>query len=186
VVLEHHRPLNRRPGNGRAVHANGAGAGAVEARDHVAQRRLAAARWPDQAHELALVDVQIDAVQRHDITLAPTKCLAHALDLYRHPENLNRASRAANHPGDQPKTVGILSNPKGASTPPTTLSHSPADKARGAEGEAGTAAAEDAADARTSARACSPGAAAEDTEALDGTRTPSARAEEETAMKHQP
>src|SRR5690606_264415 len=42
--------------------------GALEARDHPQDRRLAAARRPQERDELAAADVEVDVVDGHDVT----------------------------------------------------------------------------------------------------------------------
>ena len=67
VRLEHHvdRPLVRRHfGHVHIVDQDAAGARARESRQHAQQRRLAASRGAHQGEHLALVDAQIDAVDR--------------------------------------------------------------------------------------------------------------------------
>ena len=39
----------------------------LEARDHAQRRRLAAARWADQNHELLVGDVEVDAAHRFGV-----------------------------------------------------------------------------------------------------------------------
>ena len=50
--------------HGGVAHQHLARCGAVDAGDHVDQRGLAAARFADDADELAAVDLQVDAVER--------------------------------------------------------------------------------------------------------------------------
>src|SRR3546814_16766684 len=62
-------PLVRSVGRLQLVHhpvadADGAGAHGLQAGDHPQQRGLAAARRPDQHDELAVGDLQVDAVDR--------------------------------------------------------------------------------------------------------------------------
>jgi hypothetical protein len=65
VGLEHHRqPALRRAdvADVEAVDQNGAGGEVLEAGDQPQQRRLAAARRPDEHGEFAVLDLEIDAV----------------------------------------------------------------------------------------------------------------------------
>src|SRR5207248_7703126 len=72
---------------GRALDAELAGAGLVEAGDQVQQRGLAAAGGADQAHELALVDVERDAVEGEGVGAGRAVDRGHAGDVDRfHPD----------------------------------------------------------------------------------------------------
>ena len=53
----------------------------LEIGDHPQERRLAAARWPDERDELALVDVQFDVTQRHHVAVIGMKGKAETLGL---------------------------------------------------------------------------------------------------------
>ena len=66
VALEHHRDvavLGLDVVDDLAVDGDRAGGDLLESRQHAQQRRLAAARRPDQHDELAVLDVEADAVQ---------------------------------------------------------------------------------------------------------------------------
>src|SRR5205814_9303864 len=52
-----------RAGDVAAIDADEAGGRPVERAHDLQQRRLARARWPDDRHELALLDVQVHAAQ---------------------------------------------------------------------------------------------------------------------------
>jgi hypothetical protein len=62
VALEHHRQValgRGQPGDVAPVEFDRAAVDFGEARDHAQQRRLAAARGPDEDDELALLDLQV-------------------------------------------------------------------------------------------------------------------------------
>jgi hypothetical protein len=66
VALEHHRDvavLRCEGVDGRAVDPHLALVGVVQAREDPQQRRLAAARRADQRQELAVADLEVDAVE---------------------------------------------------------------------------------------------------------------------------
>jgi hypothetical protein len=80
VVLEDHRhvPLARRQARDVALADRDPALGdGLEAGEHAEQRRLAAARRPDQNHELAALDRQADVVDGGD---APGKQLGDAVE----------------------------------------------------------------------------------------------------------
>ena len=62
-----------------AVDRDGAGGDFFQSRQHAQQRRLAAARRPDQHHELAILDVEADAVD----DLGAAEALSMSLNDYR-------------------------------------------------------------------------------------------------------
>ncbi|MNV72815.1 hypothetical protein D3C71_1659300 [compost metagenome] len=80
VVLEDHRALGPRALDlavGAQQHARGRGG---EAGDQIEQRRLAAARMPDQRDEVTLGNAQVDIVQRQERTLGGLEALRNALE----------------------------------------------------------------------------------------------------------
>ena len=84
VVLEHHRDvavLGRQVVDHALADRDGAGADLLEPGDHAQRRRLAAARWPDQHHELLVLDHEVDVAHRGDRAIA----LADACE--RHPRH---------------------------------------------------------------------------------------------------
>ena len=71
VVLEHgvHVALERREaGDVVAVEQHPSGGRQLEARDHAQGRRLAGARRAEHREELAVADLEVDAVDRRDVT----------------------------------------------------------------------------------------------------------------------
>jgi hypothetical protein len=73
IALEHHREISlarRRPGDVLAVEQQVAAGDGFEPRDQAQQRRLAAARGPDEDDELALADFKVDALDDVDVTKA--------------------------------------------------------------------------------------------------------------------
>ena len=63
-----------------AQHHHLARAGAINARHHVEQRGLAAARWPHNREELAIVDVEGNLFEDGDLGLAHRKTFNHIVD----------------------------------------------------------------------------------------------------------
>jgi hypothetical protein len=59
-------PVHRHVGEGLAVEQDPSGAGLIEPRQAVEQRRLARAVGPDQAADLTFSDVEGHAVEGHD------------------------------------------------------------------------------------------------------------------------
>jgi hypothetical protein len=81
MVLEHHGALGRGTLDlavGAQQHAR---ARRGEAGNQVEQRRLAAARVPDQRDEIALGDTQVDVVERQELALGGLEALRDALQL---------------------------------------------------------------------------------------------------------
>ncbi len=64
-VLEEHHPLAPGPGDSGAVGCHGPAGHRLEAGQDVEKRRLAAARGPEQAEELAGADFNIDTIERN-------------------------------------------------------------------------------------------------------------------------
>jgi hypothetical protein len=79
VALEHHRHAalgRRRVGDVDAADQHAPRAHLLEAGDHAQRRRLAAARRPDQHHELAFGHGQVDAVDRgHAVRVGAAQAL---------------------------------------------------------------------------------------------------------------
>ena len=102
-LLEHERR--------RAVDVDAAGGRLVEAGDEVEDRRLAAAGGPDEADELAGVDVEVDAGQRghgalpepNDLPTPRARRSCGSLDA---PDAVRRADVSAMH--SEPKTVSMV------------------------------------------------------------------------------
>src|SRR6266702_3529761 len=78
VLLEDHPAIGARVGDLAAVHEDMTGGGLDEARDHVEQRGLAAARRPEQASEAVLRQLEADLVEGER---AFRVALGHPLDL---------------------------------------------------------------------------------------------------------
>ena len=73
VVLEHGvevAVVRGESGDVRSAEQDGAGGRKLEPGDHAEHRGLAAARWPEEREELAVVDREVDAVDRGDVTEA--------------------------------------------------------------------------------------------------------------------
>ena len=62
--LEHHGAVGARTADAPAVQRELAGIGLDQAEQDVEERALAAARWPDDRQELALVNLDVEALQR--------------------------------------------------------------------------------------------------------------------------
>ena len=74
VVLEHHRDvplLRRHVGDVAIADRHPSAVGSLEAGEQSQRRRLAAARWPDQDQEFAVVDLEVEAVEGR--TIMPRK-----------------------------------------------------------------------------------------------------------------
>ena len=72
VVLEHHGDVavfGRHVVDHVAADQDLAVGDVLEPGDHPERRRLAAARWPDQHHELVVGDIEIDAANRFDLVV---------------------------------------------------------------------------------------------------------------------
>ncbi len=77
VFLEHEDPPRIRPVNGLAFHDDITPALCHETRDNVEQRRLAAAGWADDAHELSGHDRERDLFQNTDGRPGPLRRIRH-------------------------------------------------------------------------------------------------------------
>jgi hypothetical protein len=67
VVLEHDRPVGSGGVDRLTIEDHSAGGDRNQARDHVQQGGLAAAGVADDRDELALVDLQVDALQHFGV-----------------------------------------------------------------------------------------------------------------------
>ncbi len=64
------RCVRRHVVDDRAVDAEIARGDLLETGDHAQQRRLAAARWADEDHELLIADGEVDALDDVDVAVA--------------------------------------------------------------------------------------------------------------------
>ncbi len=62
--------VRRQPGDVLALELDQPGRRLLEAADHPQRRRLAAARGPEQREELAVLDLEVDVVDRDDVAEA--------------------------------------------------------------------------------------------------------------------
>jgi hypothetical protein len=69
VLLEHHAAIGARPVDRLAVDRDRSAGGLEKSGDSVEQGRLAAARWPDDRHELAGRDMQRHVFDRLDLAV---------------------------------------------------------------------------------------------------------------------
>ena len=81
VVLEYHAAVGTGPGHFALGEHDVAAGRPEQSGDDVEQRRLAAARVPDQRDELASVDVEADFLQRAEGPLPGLEHHAHLVDL---------------------------------------------------------------------------------------------------------
>jgi hypothetical protein len=93
-LLEHDHAVGAGRAHGLLAHQDASLVGALEARDEVEQRALAATGGSDQAHELALFHVERDVIERMDLAAAPAEALGDVLDRELGPGHLLSADSA--------------------------------------------------------------------------------------------